>query len=69
MEFDRLEIGEDRSGSVMPLVLCRSRGGPYDDEAFSSGWRLGTIGATLAGPGSARCASRSVPTSASRRTS
>jgi hypothetical protein len=58
MEFDRLELGEDTSGSVMPLVLCRSRGGPYDDAAFSSGWRLGAIGATLAGPGiSALCES------------
>ena len=56
MEFDRLEISEDCSNSVMPLVLCRSRGGPYDDEAFMSGWRLGAIGATLAGPGiSALC--------------
>ena len=45
-----LEIGE-RPPSVMPLVLCRSRGGPYDDEAFLSGWRLGNIGATLAHPG------------------
>jgi hypothetical protein len=35
MEFDRLELGEDSSGSVMPLVLCRSKGGPYDDDAFS----------------------------------
>jgi hypothetical protein len=35
----------------MPLVLCRSKGGPYDDDAFASGWRLGAIGATLAGPG------------------
>ena len=35
----------------MPLVLCRSRGGPFDDEAFMSGWRLGEIGATLARPG------------------
>ena len=57
MEFDELELGED-SGGVMPLVLCRSRGGPYDDGAFSSGWRLGAIGATLAGPGiSALCES------------
>lgn len=56
MEFDRLEISEDCSDSVMPLVLCHSRGGPYDDEAFMSGWRLGAIGATLAGPGiSALC--------------
>ena len=51
MGFDRLEVGEDCGGGVMPLVLCRSRGGPYDDEAFSSGWRLGAIGATLAAPG------------------
>jgi hypothetical protein len=51
MEFQRFEIGEDSSGTVMPFVLCRSGGGPYDDEAFSSGWRLGAIGATLAGPG------------------
>jgi hypothetical protein len=58
MEFDRVEIGEDYSDSGMPLVLCRSMGGPYDDEAFSSGWRLGAIGAILAGPGiSALCES------------
>ena len=58
MKFDRLELGEDSGGGVMPLVLCRSRGGPYDDDAFSSGWRLGAIGAALAGPGtSALCES------------
>jgi hypothetical protein len=45
-----LETGEDQSG-VMPLVLCRSRGGPYDDEAFLSGWRLGELGSILAGAG------------------
>ena len=45
-----LETGEEQSG-VMPLVLCRSRGGPYDDEAFMSGWRLGDLGATLGRPG------------------
>src|SRR5262245_22353811 len=58
MQFDKLELGGDCSGGEMPLVLCRSRGGPYDDEAFSSGWRLGAIGAALAGPGiSALCES------------
>ena len=58
MEFDRLDLGEDSGGGVLPLVLCRSRGGPYDDDAFSSGWRLGAIGAALAGPGiSALCES------------
>jgi hypothetical protein len=51
MNHDRLEIGEVHDDPVMPLVLCRSRGGPYDDDAFESGWRLGAIGATLAGPG------------------
>jgi hypothetical protein len=35
MEFDRVELGEDSSGSVVSLVLCRSKGGPYDDDAFS----------------------------------
>jgi hypothetical protein len=51
VNFDLLEIGEDDSDGVMPLVLCRSKGGPYDDEAFLSGWRLGEIDATLARPG------------------
>jgi hypothetical protein len=37
--------GDDELG--LPLVLCRSRGGPFDDEAFRSGWRLGDIGSTL----------------------
>jgi hypothetical protein len=55
--MDRVEAGEDCHDGGMPLVLCRSRGGPYDD-AFSSGWRLGGIGALLAGPGiSALCES------------
>jgi hypothetical protein len=58
MDFDRLELDEDRNDSAMPLVLCHSRGGPYDDDAFMSGWRLGAIGATLATPGtSALCES------------
>jgi hypothetical protein len=38
--------GDDELG--LPLVLCRSHGGPFDDEAFRSGWRLGDIGSTLA---------------------
>ena len=41
MNFDRLEIDEDYGDTVLPLVLCRSRGGPYEDDAFVSGWRLG----------------------------
>ena len=35
------ERGDGEMGR--PLVLCRSRGGPYDDDAFLSGWRLGDI--------------------------
>jgi hypothetical protein len=44
-------IAEQHPSLSMPLVLCCSRGGPFDDEAFLSGWRLGEIGATLARPG------------------
>jgi hypothetical protein len=43
------EDGGDEA--VMPLVLCRTAGGPHDDQAFTSGWRLGGIAATLAHPG------------------
>src|SRR5262245_26701381 len=46
-----LETREDFPIAVMPFVLCRSGGGPYDDESFVSGWRLGAIDAVLAGPG------------------
>jgi hypothetical protein len=41
------ETIDDSEVAVMALVLCRSRGGPHDDEAFLSGWRLGDIAATL----------------------
>ena len=44
-------IAEQYPSLSMPLVLCRSGGGPFDDEAFMSGWRLGEIGATLGRPG------------------
>ena len=44
-------IAEQYPSPSMPLVLCRSRGGPFDDEPFMSGWRLGELGATLARPG------------------
>ena len=46
-----LETDEGMGEAGLPLVLCRSRGGPYDDEAFLSGWRLGDLGATLGRPG------------------
>jgi len=41
------EMIDDSDAAVMALVLCQSRGGPHDDEAFLSGWRLGDIAATL----------------------
>ena len=46
-----LETNQGEGDTQLPFVLCRSRGGPYDDEAFLSGWRLGDIGATLGKPG------------------
>lgn len=30
-------------GLVMPFVVCRSNGGPYDDEAFVAGVYCGSI--------------------------
>jgi hypothetical protein len=44
------ETIDESEAAVMALVLCRSRGGPHDDEAFLSGWRLGDIAATLGRP-------------------
>ena len=32
---------------VMPFVVCRSRGGPYDDQAFTAGWWCGQADTTL----------------------
>jgi hypothetical protein len=28
---------------LMPFVVCRSEGGPYDDEAYVAGWELGEL--------------------------
>ena len=61
-----LEINEGHGQAVMPLVLCRSNGGPYDDEGFLSGWRLGEIAATLRALGSPPSSSRFVPGNVSR---
>jgi hypothetical protein len=46
-----IETNELAEQTVMPFVLCRSNGGPHDDTAFMSGWRLGEIAAVLAQPG------------------
>jgi hypothetical protein len=32
---------------VMPFVICKSAGGPHDDAAFVSGYRLGALDAAL----------------------
>jgi hypothetical protein len=32
---------------VMPFMVCRSRGGPYEDESFVAGWELATIDVRL----------------------
>lgn len=32
----------------MPFVVCRSRGGPYDDDAFTAGFQAGNIDQALA---------------------
>jgi hypothetical protein len=48
---DVLETDEDRGELAMPLVLCRTGGGPLDDGSFLSGFRLGRIGALLTTPG------------------
>ena len=48
MNDDHDQISADDGDELgLPLVLCRSRGGPFDDDAFRSGWRLGDIGSTL----------------------
>lgn len=38
------------SGSVlvMPFVLCESKGGRFEDEAFTAGWALGGLDRELA---------------------
>jgi hypothetical protein len=42
---------DEVAGVTTPFVLCRSNGGPHEDDAFTSGWRLGDLAATLAQPG------------------
>lgn len=32
----------------MPFVVCRSKGGPYDDDAFTAGFQAGGIDQALA---------------------
>lgn len=32
---------------LMPFVICTSKGGPYDDEAFTAGYAAGRVAAIL----------------------
>lgn len=34
---------EAEYGLVMPFVVCQSKGGPYDDDAFAAGFHAGRI--------------------------
>lgn len=33
---------------VMPIVACRSRGGPFDDAPYVAGWEMGSLFQILA---------------------
>lgn len=44
MTGDNVEPGY---GLVMPFVVCRSQGGPSDDDAFVAGFRCGTVDGLL----------------------
>lgn len=51
---DELEAADvtDEMNLLMPFVVCKSQGGPYDDDAFVAGWRLAEIRAALSHSGS-----------------
>lgn len=36
---------------VMPFVSVKSKGGPFDDAAYVSGWRMGALDARLGAEG------------------
>lgn len=36
---------------VMPFVSVKSNGGPFDDDAYVAGWRMGALDARLGGVG------------------
>lgn len=45
--MDEPEQVEGHYALVFPFVACKSNGGPYDDDAFVAGYRLGRIDAVL----------------------
>lgn len=38
---------EAEYGLVMPFVVCQSKGGPYDDDAYVAGYEAGHLDAIL----------------------
>jgi len=40
-------MGEHDYGLIMPFVVCRSKGGPYDDDAYVAGYEAGTLDMAL----------------------
>jgi hypothetical protein len=41
------EPQDDGWHCAVPFVVCRSQGGPYDDDAFVAGYHAGQIGQAL----------------------
>lgn len=44
---DQAQTGHRTYGLVMPFVVCQSKGGPYQDDAFCAGWQCGEIDKAL----------------------
>ena len=38
---------EDTYGLIMPFVVCSSKGGPFDDDAYVNGYEAGNFDAKL----------------------
>lgn len=39
--------GEVEYGLVMPFIVCASKGGPYNDDAYVAGWEAGGLDMAL----------------------
>lgn len=48
MSDERDQPEEVDWGPVMPFVVCASKGGPYDDDAFVAGYQAGQLDKALA---------------------
>lgn len=58
--MDRPE--EEAYGLVVPFIVCQSVGGPFEDEAFVSGFQCGEVDKALAVSAAANAASVRFPT-------